>query len=260
MIRSCLASLAILVSPALLIAQESKGVHVCVGIDNVLRFNSSDKCPGGGKLYRLAEVEDEVGIAKEKDEPPNAVVADLKSKIEFLTKRVTNLEAEVGKGSDPGPVSQVKAPFEVVDKSGNPIFVVADGSHASVARKGRVEIARTADGTGFSLVVRSAGGRNILGLGELSDGGGLFIADATAVTRIFGSADGLKLYNKSQGTAVHLAVGSGGAGQFWLYDASGRTMVNAGTDGTVGVVNTGPNIKCAPQGGLRVGDCLRGRP
>jgi hypothetical protein len=246
--------------PAPVGAQASKGVHVCVGTDNVIRYTSSEKCPAGQQMYRLAEVEDEVGIAKEKDEPASTVVADLKSKIDFLTKRIANLEGEVGKGSDPGPVSQVKAPFEVVDKAGNPIFVVADGIHSAVTRKGRFEIARAADGTGFSLVVRSAAGRNLLGLGELSDGGGLFIADAAAVTRIFGSADGLKLYNTAKGTAVHLAVGSGGAGQFWLYDASGRTMVNAGTDGKVGVVNTGPNIMCAPQAGLRVGDCLRGRP
>ena len=129
-----------------------------------------------------------------------------------------------------------------------------------MTRKGRIEVARTADGSGFSLVVRSQGGRNILGVGELADGGGLFIADAAGKTRVYGSAEGVKVYNKSAIPVVDLAVGSGGAGQFWLYDASGRTMVNAGTDGTVGVVHTGPKIKCAPEAGLRVGDCLRGRP
>ena len=123
-------------SPALLTAQESKGVHVCVGTDNVIRYTSADKCPGGQRLYRLAEVEDEVGIAKEKDEPASAVVADLKSKIDFLTKRVANLEAAVGKGSDPGPVRQVKAPFEVVDAAGNPIFVVSDAQPCGGDPKG----------------------------------------------------------------------------------------------------------------------------
>ena len=30
--------------------------------------------------------------------------------------------------------------------------------------------------------------------------------------------------------------------------------------GAVGIVRAGPNNQCTPQAGLRVGDCLRGRP
>ena len=78
---------------------------------------------------------------------------------------------------------------------------------------------------------------------------------------MFSSFDnGLRINNSSEIGVIHLQVGPGNAGQLWLYDAGGRPMVNAGTDGAVGVVQTGPNIKCAPQAGLRVGDCLRGRP
>jgi hypothetical protein len=243
-------------------AQASKGVAVCLGTDNVLRYTAGPRCPQAQRMFRLAEVEDEVGVAKERDEPTSAVVADLKSKIDFLTRRVANLENEArSRASDPQLPTQVKAPFEVVDRSGTPIFVVADGPHQTVTRKGRIEIARAAEGSGYSMLVRNAAGANLLGLGQLADGGALYIADAAGATRIFGSgAEGLKILNKSASPVVHLAVGSGGAGQFWLYDAGGRPMVSAGTDGAIGIVQTGPNNKCTPQAGLRVGDCLRGRP
>jgi hypothetical protein len=245
-----------------LAAQATKGVHVCLGTDNLLRFTTGDQCPQGQRMFRLAEVEDEVGIAKERDDPPNAVIADLKAKLNFLTQRVTNLETEFKKpDNDPKLPTQVKAPFEVVDKSGNPIFVVADALHKSIARRGRFEIGRGAEGSSYTMVVRSAVGSNLLGIGENADGGGWYVADPTGATRIYASgAEGVKLYNKSTKPVAHLLASPGGNGQFWLYDAGGRAMVNAGTDGTVGVVQTGPNIKCAPQAGLRVGDCLRGRP
>ncbi len=249
-------------TPEQLGAQVTKGVHVCLGTDNVLRHTTAPRCPQGQRMFRLAEVEDEVGVAKERDEPTSSVVADLKSRIDLLVRRVATLENDArNRGGDPQLPTQVKAPFEVVDRSGNPIFVVADAPHQAIARKGRIEIARAAEGSGYSLLVRSAAGANVLGIGQLADGGAFYVADATGATRIFGSgAEGLKVLNKSATPVVHLAVGSGGAGQLWLYDAGGRAMVNAGTDGAVGVVQAGPNVKCTPQAGLRVGDCLRGRP
>jgi len=264
-------------SAATLTAQASKGVHVCLGTDNLLRFTTGEQCPQGQRMFRLAEVEDEVGITKERDDPPNAVVADLKTKVDFLTKRVANLEGELAKlddaksasndtknaaKPDPKLASQVKAPFEVVDSRGNPILVVSEAVHATVARRGRFEVARASTGDNhYSLIVRNAAGIGVLGLGELDGGGGTYIADAAGKTRMFSSFDnGLRINNSSEIGVIHLQVGPGNAGQLWLYDAGGRPMVNAGTDGAVGVVQTGPNIKCAPQAGLRVGDCLRGRP
>jgi hypothetical protein len=272
-------------SSAPLGAQASKGVRVCLGTDNLLRFTSGDRCPQGQRMFRLAEVEDEVGITKEREDPPNTVVADLKTKIDFLSKRVANLEKDspdvVGdlkskvdlltkrvtnlendgtkRDPDPRAARQVTAPFEVVDGSGNPIFVVADAPHASVAQKGRLQIARTVGG-GFSMLARNAAGRSVLGFGDTGDGGMLYVADAAGVTRVLGSTEGVKVYNKSDAAVVHLLSSAGGNGQLWLFDAGGRTMVTAGTDGSVGVVRAGPNMKCAPEAGLRVGDCLRGRP
>ena len=251
-------------------AQASKGVHVCLGTDNILRFTPGEKCPQGQKMYRLAEVEDEVGVTKEKEDPPNAVVADLKTKVDFLTSRVGNLEGELKKldtdskstsKSDPKLPTQVRAPFEVVDKSGKPIFVVADVPHAQVPRKGRIEIAQIVGDNQFSMLVNNTAGKSVAGIGEMIEGGGMYVADATGKTRVFGSAsNGLQIYNKAEGVVAHLKSSDGNNGQFWLYNASGLPMVRAGTEGTVGVVGTGPNIKCAPSAGLRVPDCLVGRP
>ena len=233
--------------PANLFAQASKGVHVCLGTDNVLRFTPGERCPGGQRMFRLAEVEDEVGLAKERDEPTSAVVADLKSKIDFLsrrvvnlerdspdvvgdlkgkvdlvTRRVTNLENETAK-RDPAS-ARVTAPFEVVDKAGNPIFVVADASHGSVARRGRFQIARAVGDNNFTMLVHNSARKSVLGLGEVSDGGAMYIADATGATKIFGSASsGLKLYGKPDVPTAQLIFGPAGAGQLILADEGGQT-------------------------------------
>lgn len=273
-----LAAALMLVFPAGLTAQASKGVHVCVGTDNTLRFTSGEQCPQGQRMFRLAEVEDEVGVTKDRDDPPNAVVADLKTKVDFLTKRIANLEAELKKvdtdsktssnttaKTDPKIPTQVRAPFEVVDKAGKPIFVVADAPHALVARQGRIQIAQATTGDNhFSMIIRNTAGKAVVGMGELIEGGGMYVADAEGKTRVFASPDnGLQVYNKAEGLVVHLKAGPGNAGQFWMYDEGGRAMVMAGTlgiDGGVGSVEVGPGRKCVPTGSLRVPDCIRGRP
>ena len=278
--------------PANLGAQASKGVHVCLGTDNMLRYTPGERCPGGQRMFRFAEVEDEVGLAKERDEPTSAVIADIKSKIDFLsrrvvnlerdspdvvgdlkgkvdllTRRIANLEAETAKAEptrrDPA-LARVMAPFEVVDRAGNPIFVVADALHASVARRGRFQIARAVGDNNFTLLVHNSARKSVLGLGEVSDGGALYISDATGATKIFGSASGgLKLYGKPDVPTVQLTNGPSGAGQLILADEAGRRMVEAGTvaaDGGMGIVRVGPGFKCVPMASFRVGDCIRGRP
>ena len=274
------------------LAQASKGVHVCLGTDNVLRFTPGERCPGGQRMFRLAEVEDEVGLAKERDEPTSAVVADLKSRIDFvsrrvaslekdspdvvgdlkgrvdlLTRRIANLEAETAKNEtakrDPAS-ARVTAPFEVVDRAGNPIFVVADAPHATVARRGRFQIARAVGDDNFTMLVHNSARKSVVGLGEVSDGGAMYIADAAGATKIFGSASsGLKLYGKPDVPTAQLIVGPSGAGQLILADEGGRRMVEAGTvpgDGGMGIVRVGPGFKCIPLASFRVGDCIRGRP
>ena len=248
-----------------LVAQASKGVHVCLGTDNLLRFTSGERCPQGQRMFRLAEVEDEVGIAKERDDPPNAVVADLKTKIDFLTRRVANLEEVARKNNDPAERSRVEAPFEVVDRDGNPIFVVTDAQYPAAKRRGRIHIGRATGGANYSILAHNQGGAVVAGIGEgrESGAGALMLADKAGAPRVqLFSETGLIVSNKSGTPVIELKVGQQGvgAGQFWLYDAGGNPMVKAGTTPPgVGVVETGPLLKCAPEMGLRVGDCIRGR-
>jgi hypothetical protein len=251
-------------SPADLAAQASKGVHVCLGVDNVLRFTSSERCPQGQRMFRLAEVEDEVGVTKDRDDPPNAVVADLKSKVDFLTRRVSNLEDELRKrDADPSPLSRVTAPFEVVDKSGNAIFVVTDADYPSAKRRGRIHIGRATGGANYSLLAHNGSGAVVAGIGEGKETGtgSLLIADNAGKLRVRLSAnDGVTVYNASSGPVGEIKAGSQGAGQFWLYDASGTPMVKAGTTAPgIGLIQAGPGNKCVPSAGLRVPDCILGR-
>ena len=245
-------------------AQVSKGVHVCLGTDNLLRFVPGPRCPPGQRLFRLAEVEDEVGITKEREDPPNAVVADLKTKLDFLTKRVANLEEVARKNNDPAERSRLEAPFEVVDRDGNPILVVTDAQYPSAKRRGRVHIGRATGGTNYSILTHNQGGSVVAGIGEgrESGSGSIMLADRAGAPRVhLFSETGLTINNKQGNAVVELKIGQLGAGQFWLYDAGGTPMVKAGTTAPgVGVVETGPRLKCAPEMGLRVGDCILGRP
>lgn len=233
-------------NPTVLGAQESKGVHVCLGADNLLRFTATTRCPPGQRKFRLAEVEEEdLSAAKEADEPSSAVVADLKAKIDFLTRRVQNIETEALKAgkNDPQLPTQVKAPFEVVDKAGNPIFVVADVPHGSVVRKGRMQIAR-AVGDGYSMAVSNAGGKTVVGFGDGGDamnGGQLYVADEAGRMRLH-AADGLKLFSTTGGRGVPLEV-FGGQGERTLvvtdrqYEAgaAGRVHIGRGSGANYGV-------------------------
>jgi hypothetical protein len=246
-----------------LTAQASKGVHVCLGTDNVLRFTTGTRCPQGQRLFRLAEVEDEVGAAKERDDPPNAAVADLKTKVDFLTKRVASLEEATRKGSDPTARSRFEAPFEVVDRDGNPIFVVTDAEYSAARRRGRIHIGRASGGANYSILTHNQGGAVVAGIGEGRDSGAgtMMLADKAGAYRVqLFSEEGLTIRNKTGSPVIELKIGQQGAGQFWLYDATGTPMVKAGTTSPgVGVVETGPRLKCAPEMGTRVGDCIRGR-
>ena len=215
-------------------------------------------------MFRLAEVEDDVGVTAKGDGPSNQGVADIDTRMDLLTRRVADLETKVAKLGEPGSaMQQVNAPFEVLDKAGNPIFVVADAPHVSVARKGRIQIGRGASGTNYSMLSHTANGVVVAGLGESGGGGGaLALYDRSGVTRVQTSEDGLFLSNKSAVRIVALQPGPSGAGQFWLTDASGRSMVSAGTlgdDGGIGAVMLGPGFTCSASAGARPPSCIKGR-
>ena len=243
-------------------AQASKGVHVCLGVDNVLRFTSGDRCPQGQRMFRLAEVEDEVGVTKDRDDPPNAVVSDLKTKVDFLTKRVATLESESRKpDNDPKVPTQVKAPFEVVDKRGAPIFVVTDEPYRSVARKGAVHIGHGSS-TNYDLWIHDAGMRQVAAIGESTEGGGqMFLSDAKSVVRVdLSGARGIILGNSSGTGVIQMLASSRGAGQILVKDTDGKVSVEMGTlpEGE-GVVRLGPTFECVPTVAMRVPLCIRGR-
>jgi hypothetical protein len=245
-----------------LTAQASKGVHVCLGTDNVLRFTSGTACPQGQRMFRLAEVEDEVGVTKDRDDPPNAVVADLKTKVDFLTKRVANLEAEAKKpDNDPGVPTQVKAPFEVVDKRGAPILVVTDAPYKSVPRKGAVHIGHGSS-TNYDVWVHDGGMRPVAAMGESTVGGGqLFLANAKSVVTIDLTAEqGIIVGNSSGKGIINLAASERGSGQLLVKDSDGSISVEMGTlpEGE-GVVRLGPTRECVPTIPQRVPLCIRGR-
>ena len=243
-------------------AQASKGVHVCLGADNALRFTSGDRCPQGQRMFRLAEVEDEVGVTKDRDDPPNAVVADLKSKVDFLTKRVAALESENSKpNNDPNVPTQVKAPFEVVDKRGAPIFVVTDAPYKSVPRKGAVHIGHGSS-TNYDLWIHDGGMTPVAAIGESTEGGGqMLLSDAKGVARVdLTAARGIIVGNSSGKGIVHLLASERGAGQIHVRDVDGKLSVEMGTlpDGE-GVVRLGPTFECVPTVAMRVPLCIRGR-
>ena len=207
-------------SPARLAGQASKGVHVCLGTDNVLRFTSGERCPQGQRMFRLAEVEDEVGVTKDREDPPNAVVTDLKTKVDLLTRRVSNLEGELRKlEDDPPSLARVTAPFEVVDKSGNPILVVTDADYQSAKRHGRIHIGRATGGANYSLLAHNGSGAVVVAMGEGKDTGtgSLQIGDNAGKMRVRLSAnDGVTVLNANSSLVAEIKVGPSGAGQFWM--------------------------------------------
>ncbi len=244
-------------------AQSSKGVPVCLGTDGVLRSAVADRCPQGQRMARLVEMDGTIGTTKDRDDAQDKVVADLRTRVDTLTKRVASLESELGKRDDATAQAKVRAPFEVVDAAGNPIFVVTDADYTSAPRKGRIHIGRATGGSNYSLLARNASGMVVVALGEGRDtGSGIMqVADGTGTVRArLASVDGLEVLNAKGGIIAQIKSGSGGAGQFWMYDASGTPMIKAGTtEGNVGLLQAGPGSRCVPTPGLAIPDCIRGR-
>ena len=150
-----------------------------------------------------------------------------------------------------------------MDSAGNPISVVTDTDYAGAQRRGRVHIGRATGGSNYSLLARNASGAVVVALGEGRDSGSgiVQVADGTGKVRArLASIDDLELLNANGGIISQVKSGSAGAGQFWLYDASGTPMIKAGTtEGGVGLLQAGPGNKCVPSAGLGVPDCIRGR-
>jgi hypothetical protein len=241
----------------------SEGVHVCVGADRVLRYESRPTCPRGQESYVLAEEEGKIEEPPEDERGSSAEVAELKRRVDFLTRRISSLEQPQGGGgrAAAGPGRRVVAPFEVVDGAGNPILLVTDAPLSAGGRGHRIRIGR-GSGSNYGIWIRSAGGRDAAAILEATTGAGLidvYDRGGERRARIYGE-HGITVSNPSGNGVVNLTLGKAGGGVFQLLDTGGRTTVEAGTTGSgAGVVRVGPLYKCAPQAGLRVGDCILGR-
>jgi len=149
-----------------------------------------------------------------------------------------------------------------------PIFTVTDAPEGQTT-VGRVHVGRGGE-SNYGMWVRGEGGKIAAAIGAGKTGGGVVsVRDPAGRPRadLFGQG-GVAIYNTSGKEVVTLNLRDDNTesgllqlrGLFQLFDAAGRTMVEAGTSPKgVGVVRVGPSAKCVPQGDLRVPDCIMGR-
>lgn len=250
-----------------------RGLHVCVGPDQVVRFERADNCPQGQAGHYLSLAEEGVQVPPTEEEKSLlARIEELKRQIGFLTSRVQNLERSAGDATM-RLTSKVMAPFEVVDKQGLPLFTVSEAGYRQTPRRGRVHVGRANDGDRFAVFVLNSGNTASTILGEARPGGGLLIvADANGKERAVVSGHrGVDVLNDAGQEVISLGLNPQGrtrgtlllTGLMQLFDPSGRTVVEAGTENGVGVVRVGPKYRCGPSSAPLVAgvpDCIRGRP
>jgi len=251
-------------------ADAQGGVHVCVGADQVLRYAGGTPCPAGQASYNLA-LEGGPPPPPNEDKTLANQINDLRKTVDFLRDRVSNLEKELGnREKNPSDDEHViRAPFQVVDKGGNPIFTVTDAAY-SQATTGRVHVGRgSADN--YGIWVRDASGGAVAAIGQAKTGGGAVDvngSDGTLRVELSGQG-GVRLKNAAGQDVVSFGLKAANTakgvfqlvGLFQLFnEAGGPTLVEAGTSPKgVGVVKVGPGGTCVPIGPLRVPDCIMGR-
>ena len=249
--------------------QSATSVHVCVGVDRVLRFATGTSCPAGQASYNLA-LDGTQPNPPDEDKALSNEIGELKKTVEFLRDRVSNLEKESSKPdkSEPSFDHVVHAPFHVVDKSGKAILTVTDGPSAQAL--GRVRVGR-GTGDNYGIWVATAAGIPVAVLSEAKDGAGAFSAyDGTGKRSVQGhGGEGIAIFSPSNTSVASMGFNAAStdrgllqlSGIFQIFDGAGQTMVEAGTSSSkgVGVVRVGPGATCVPQGTLRVPDCIMGR-
>jgi hypothetical protein len=262
--------LGLLSSPAMLGAQSASSVHVCVGVDHVLRSTSGNSCPAGQASYNLA-LDGTQPNPPDEDKTVSNEIGQLKKTIDFLKDRVSSLEKELAKQPDKNETSVghiVHAPFHVVDKSGKPIFTVSDA--VATEGIGRVRVGH-GSGDNYGIWVTNAAGTAVAVISETKDGaGGLtaYTQEGKRSAQMHGG-EGFTLFNNSNNSVASMGLNAGNkdrgllqlSGLLQIFDGAGQTMVEAGTSTTrgVGVVRVGPGAKCVPMATLRLPDCIMGR-
>ena len=159
-------------------------------------------------------------------------IGELSRTIDALTSRVAALEAEAAKHeAAPAQGNQrVTAPFEVVDKSGNAILSVSDGTYDATAR-GRVHIGR-GTGDNFGIWVRGADGASAVVIREQASGvGGVYVMDKKGIGRVALSAEddgGVTVLNAASKEIASLGADpkAKAAGMLRVNNASGTATLN----------------------------------
>ena len=265
-------------------AQTASSIHVCIGVDRVVRFSTGTSCPSGQASYNLA-LDGTQPNPPDEDKTASSQISELKKNIEFLRDRVSNLEKESNKaetkqsnkpetkepnkpGKNESSINHViRAPFSVVDKNGRPILTVTEG----IAREGigRVRVGRgTADN--YGIWIMNSTGTPMAALAEAKDGAGQISAYAKDGSRSVQAhgGDGFSLFSPSDKEIAKWGFRPDNqergffdlSGLLQIFNDGGETVVEAGTNpNNVGVVKVGPGAKCVPMATLRVPDCIMGR-
>lgn len=204
----------------------------------------------------------------------SARIDELRRQNELLKSRIDGFEERLGLLSAAGVQgpSRVQAPFEVVDHSGVILFKVTGelGSQVPAPSRGRVQITRGSLDN-FVLTFRRPDGNVSAAIAEAPNGAGsLQLRDGAANERVRLDGDGgVRLFGPNAEKVAALTFRAENtargvlqlAGLLQILDG-GNTVVEAGTDPSgVGVVRVGPGfVTCRPYAGLRIPDCIEGRP
>lgn len=249
--------------------QSATSVHVCVGVDRVLRFATGTSCPAGQASYNLA-LDGTQPNPPDEDKTLSNEIGELKKTVEFLRDRVSNLEKESNKPDKNESNSDhiIRAPFHVVDKSGKAIFTVTDEPSSQAA--GRVRIGR-GSGDNYGLWLANAGGTPVAGMLESKPGAGAVVAYDQAGRRHLqmNGGGGFDLFNSNDQRVVAIGLNAENttraflelSGSFTILNTAGQVVVKGGqTPQGLGEIQTGPGWKCVPYAGLKVPDCIKGLP
>jgi hypothetical protein len=179
------------------------------------------------------------------------------SKQAELEKRLSAPETRLLNG--PGSTTAIRAPFEIIDKNGNPILGVSDGAFNALSRKGRIQVAR-GTGDNFTIRVIRADGRLANWIGETNAGeGSIEVYDKEGKLRadLWGK-NGVNVYNSASKSVIALGLGDGGNHGLWIRGENGKVAAAIGEGKTGGgVVSVSdpsgkPRAELYGQGGVAV--------
>jgi hypothetical protein len=201
-----------------LAAQGQTVARVCVGADRVLRYAGAGPCPQGQSEHALVTGQQ----PGSPDAGTTAQVAELQRKVDFLGKRLADVEREAA-GSRGGETFaqkglKIRAPFEVVD--GNDKTIMLIGYEPGGYR-------------GFKVF--SAAGQPLL-FGSALETGGMTKAlgpdqQIQTVTGVNGKFAGMAVRNGATSRAG-LALNTDGISEMFVANGAGQTVASVRTTST----------------------------